>query len=52
LQFEKTFEPGGISPLGKTVLNNLLSVFEEYNDAIEPDEQLAIIVKLMGDVIL
>lgn len=52
LQFEKTFEPGGISPLGKTVLNNLLSVFEEYNDAIEPDEQLAIIVKLIGDVIL
>ena len=51
-QIEKSFESSKISPLGKTVLNNLQSIFEEYNDAIEPDEQLAIIVKLIGDVIL
>ncbi len=52
MQFEKTYEPSRITPLGKTVLNNLLSVFEEYNDAIEPDEQLAILVKLIRDIIL
>ena len=26
-------------------------VFEEYNEALEPDEQLAILVKLIGEII-
>lgn len=48
---EKSFADAEISPLGQTALSNLKAVFEEYNDAIEPDEQLAIIAKLIGDVI-
>lgn len=48
---EKTFFDTEISPLGETVLSNLKATFEEYNDAIEPDEQLAIIAKLISDVI-
>lgn len=51
MQIEKTFTSETISPLGETALNNLKSVFEEYNDALEPDEQLAILAKLMGDII-
>lgn len=50
-QIEKTFTSETISPLGETALNNLKSVFDEYNDALEPDEQLAILAKLMGDII-
>lgn len=48
---EKTFFDAEISPLGETVLRNLKATFQEYNDAIEPDEQLAIIAKLISDVI-
>lgn len=51
LQVEKTFTAEAISPLGKTAFNNLKSVFEEYNDALEPDEQLAILAKLIGEII-
>lgn len=51
VQVEKTFTAEAISPLGKTALNNLKSVFEEYNDSLEPDEQLAILAKLIGDII-
>lgn len=51
VQIEKTFTAEAISPLGKTALNNLKSVFEEYNDALEPDEQLAILAKLIGEII-
>ncbi len=51
VQVEKTFTAEAISPLGKTALNNLKSVFEEYNDALEPDEQLAILAKLIGEII-
>lgn len=50
-QVEKTFSSSEISPLGKTVLSNLRAVLEEYNDAVEPDEQLAIIAKLIGDIV-
>ena len=50
-EVEKSFADAEISPLGQTALSNLKAVFEEYNDAIEPDEQLAIIAKLIGDVI-
>ena len=48
---EKTFTADAISPLGKTALSNLRSVFDEYNDALEPDEQLAILVKLIEEII-
>ena len=51
VQVEKTFTAEAISPLGKTAFNNLKSIFEEYNDALEPDEQLAILAKLIGEII-
>lgn len=51
IHVEKSFSDAEISPLGQTALSNLKAVFEEYNDAIEPDEQLAIIAKLIGDII-
>lgn len=50
-KFEKTFSSSTISPLGKTVINNLRSVFDEYNGALETDEQLAILVQLIEDII-
>ena len=48
---EKSFSLDSISPLGQTALNNLRSVIEEYNDALEPDEQLAILSQLIEDII-
>ena len=50
-QVEKTFTAETISPLGKTAYNNLKAVFEEYNEAIAPDEQLAILAKLIGEIV-
>lgn len=50
-QINKTFNESEISPLGKTALNNLRSVLEEYNDSIENDEKLSIITKLLSDII-
>ena len=51
IQVEKTFTDAEISPLGRTALSNLKEIFNEYNDAIEPDEKLAIIAKLISDII-
>ena len=51
VNIEKTFSADAITPLGKTAFNNLKSVFEEYNDALEPDEQLAILAKLVSEII-
>ena len=51
VRIEKTFTADTITPLGKTALNNLRSVFEDYSDALAPDEQLAIIAKLIGEII-
>lgn len=48
---EKSFSGAEISPLGKTALSNLHSIFDEYNGAIEPDEQLAIIAELIRDIV-
>lgn len=48
---QRSFSGADISPLGMTVLNNLRSVFEEYNGAIDPDEQLAIMTALIGEII-
>lgn len=50
-KLEKTFSSSAISPLGKTVINNLRAVFEEYNGALETDEQLAILAQLIEDII-
>lgn len=50
-QIEKTFTADGITPLGQTALNNLRSVFEDYGDALTPEEQLAIIAELFGEII-
>lgn len=51
VQIEKTFSAETITPLGKTALNNLQSVLEEYNEALEPDEQLAILARLISTII-
>ena len=51
ISIEKSFSNDTITPLGKTALNNLRAVFEEYNDALEPDEWLAIMTKLIGEII-
>ena len=48
---EKNFVNEDISPLAKTALNNLASVFDEYNDSLEPEEKLAILAQLIGKVI-
>lgn len=48
---EKSFAAEDITPLGNTALNNLRAVFDEYNDALEPNEQLAILAKLIGEII-
>ncbi len=48
---EKTFAAGAITPLGKTALNNLRSVFEDYSDTLSPDEQLAIIAQLISEIL-
>lgn len=48
---DKTFDTNQISALGKTALNNLKSVFEEYNEALEPNEQLAILVQLVSEIV-
>lgn len=50
-QIEKTFAAGAITPLGKTALNNLRSVFEDYSGALAPDEQLAIVAQLISEII-
>ena len=50
-KLEKTFSSSTISPLGKTVINNLRAVFDEYNGALETDEQLAILAQLIEDII-
>ena len=50
-QIEKSFSEIEISPIGRTALNNLKSVFDEYNGSLEPDEQLAIIATLIRDII-
>lgn len=48
---EKTFVADAITPLGKTALNNLRSIFEDYSDTLSPDEQLAIIAQLISEII-
>lgn len=51
LSVEKNFSADGISPLAQTAMNNIESIFDEYNDSIEPDEKIAILARLIGKVI-
>lgn len=51
IEVEKNFATDDISPLAKTALNNMAAVFDEYNDALEPDEKIAILAQLIGKVI-
>lgn len=48
---EKSFSADSITPLGQTAFNNLKAILEEYNDSLEPDEQLAILSKLIEVII-
>lgn len=51
LSVEKNFSANSISPLAQTALNNIESIFDEYNDSLEPDEKLAILASLIERVI-
>lgn len=51
ISVEKSFTDSEISPLGRTALCNLKAIFDEYNDAFGPDEQLAIIAQLVKDIV-
>ena len=48
---EKSFSLNDISPLAKTAMNNMEAIFEEYNDALAPDEKLAILTQLIEKII-
>lgn len=48
---EKSFSADDVSPLAKTAMNNMEAIFEEYNDALAPDEKLAILAQLIGRII-
>lgn len=48
---DKNFTSDEISPLAETALNNLSAIFEEYNDALEPNEKIAILANLMQKVV-
>lgn len=48
---EKRFASSEISALGKTALNNIKAAFEEYNAALEPNEQLAILLTMIKDLL-
>lgn len=51
ISVEKSFSADDISPLAKTAMNNMEAIFEEYNDALAPDEKLAILTQLIGRII-
>ena len=51
VRMEKSFSADSITPLGQTAFNNLKAILEEYNDSLEPDEQLAILSKLIEEII-
>ena len=46
----RSFSSDEITPLGKTVMKNIVTVFEEYNEAISPDEQIAILAKIIDGI--
>lgn len=47
----KTFSAMQTSPLGKTLYNNLQSVFEEYGDSVAPEEKLNIIINVLKSIL-
>ncbi len=49
--YEKDYSSNKISLLGETALNNIRSVFEEYNESLNPNEKLAIILKVLKEII-
>lgn len=44
---DRSVRTKNISPLGNTMLRNLLDTFEEYNESIPADERMAILAKLI-----
>lgn len=48
---DKNFTSDEISPLAETALNNLIAIFDEYSDALEPNEKMAILANLMQKVV-
>lgn len=51
ISVDKNFASDEISPLAETALNNLSAIFDEYNDALEPNEKIAILANLMQKVV-
>lgn len=50
-RIEKHFSSDSITGMGQTALNNIREIFEDYNEALEPDEKLAIISELLRDML-
>ena len=48
--YEKEFTLNSITPLGKTAYNNIKSVLEEYNESLGPEEQVAILAKIIMEI--
>lgn len=48
---DKNFTSNEISPLAENALNNLSAIFDEYNDALEPNEKIAILANLIKKVV-
>ena len=46
----RSFNSDEITPLGESVMKNILTVFEEYNEAVPPDEQIAILAKIIEGI--
>jgi len=50
-KISKTFSAVQTTPMGKTVMNNIESVFEEYGDSISADEKLSILLTVIKTLI-
>jgi len=48
---ERTFTNKQLSAMGEMALNNIASVFYDFNESIDNDEKMAILLKLMKDLI-
>lgn len=45
--YEKQLDNSEISPIAETALNNIESVFEDYMDAISPQDKVSILLRLL-----
>lgn len=45
--YEKQLDNSEISPIAETALNNIETVFEDYADAISPQDRVSILLKLL-----